>query len=287
MLALALPLGCLGSGDDAGARAGGDRLGYALVTDPPPTPARLERVARTIQQRLTDEGLGDVRVTARTSTSVLEASRQPPSQRARIEALVEGPGQLWVAVATPDGEVDRRLRAALPGIRLHRRQRLRSATTAGAFGVKRSAAGFISRGPVGRLARLRVPCAGRPGQRSRPAGGVRSHPGRPRADQGGRSRSAGVLRHTKVTLATNGEHGRIEVELVSAPTPPAGQQLTSRPEHLGQRLALVVGRDRVLSAPTLQAPMGDRGRITMAGATAADRGAMPRSPCKRESWSTP
>ena len=83
-----------------------------------------------------------------------------------------------------------------------------------------------------------------------------------------------LLRHTKVTLATNGEHGRIEVELVFGADAADVQQLTSRPEHLGQRLALVVGRDRVLSAPTLQAPMGDRGRVTMAGATAANRGAI-------------
>ena len=70
-------------------------------------------MARTIQQRLTDEGLGDVRVTSTDQQIVLELPASRRGQRARIEALVEGPGQLWVAVATPDGEVDRRLRAVL------------------------------------------------------------------------------------------------------------------------------------------------------------------------------
>ena len=32
MLALALPLGCLGNGDDAGAGSGGERLAMPLVT---------------------------------------------------------------------------------------------------------------------------------------------------------------------------------------------------------------------------------------------------------------
>ncbi len=250
--AIGAPLGCLRS-DDAGT---GAPLVYR-IDDPRP-----DEVAKVAQTRLVQAGWSDldVRQEGRRLTVAIpggQDSQDTHAVRDRIRTALSSERSLSLAVAFTESPLDEALEraaASLPGLEAttevwsHQGTELRERYWQGTPSALQA------------LVARAVPSGSQAGAAAEV---LLDH----KADD--RARTLVIDPATRIALrgtraeVTRDETGKPMLALTFGPDEAGAiERLTSQPMHLGRRLVLLLGPDQVLAAPTLQAPMRGKARLT-------------------------